>query len=142
MDDIRVARIFDALSGGDRCAWMKQGRCGLAGPGWAGCWCYSRAQEVDAALPAEPALPAILRAHDRRVTELLEANNREVERRRAAEARVAELEAALARRQYPAIFIDGHRLRFGQTTINPLTTSVIAGDLAADRAEWDAAPRW
>jgi hypothetical protein len=31
-------------------------------------------------------------AHDKRVTELLEANNREVERRRRAEARVLELE--------------------------------------------------
>lgn len=35
-------------------------------------------------------LPTLLRAHDARVTELLEANNREVERRRAAEARLAE----------------------------------------------------
>lgn len=34
---------------------------------------------------------AMERAHDRRVTELLEANNREVERRRIAERRIIEL---------------------------------------------------
>lgn len=36
-------------------------------------------------------------AHDARVTELLEANNREVERRRAAEARVREAEDLVSR---------------------------------------------
>lgn len=34
-------------------------------------------------------------AHDRRVSELIEANNREVERRRAAEARAADMQRAI-----------------------------------------------
>lgn len=37
-----------------------------------------------------------LNGHDARVTELLEANNREVERRRAAERKLADAHAALA----------------------------------------------
>lgn len=41
------------------------------------------------------AIAAISREHDRRVTELLEANNREVERRRAAEAQVAAMRATV-----------------------------------------------
>lgn len=39
---------------------------------------------------------AVLARHDRRITELLEANNREVERRRAAEARIEQLARELA----------------------------------------------
>lgn len=45
-------------------------------------------------------LTKLLAAHDARVTELLHANNREVERRRAAETRVAELEARSICRPY------------------------------------------
>lgn len=70
MDGVRAARIFDVLTRAG-CAWMKLGRCGQAGVDWSGCFCWAKAQAVDAALPVESALPGILRAHDRRVTELL-----------------------------------------------------------------------
>ena len=56
---------------------------------------YSFSSTIHAWRVWQDAWKAATAAHDRRVTELLEANNREVERRRAAERRVKELEALL-----------------------------------------------
>ena len=90
-------------------------------------------------------LRAILAAHDARVTELLRANNAEVERRRAAEARVAELEAALAQRQNPVVPVE--RLLIGPGTFAlPMTPAerhelALLACLIEDRLDWDAAQR-
>lgn len=87
---------------------------------------------------------ALLRAHDARVAELLAANNREVERRRQAEQRVAELEAALLRAQHPLYVMTGS---FGQGQ-SPAPDAARQPDLRKargfieDRSEWDERPRW
>jgi hypothetical protein len=105
-------------------------------------------------------LTALLRAHDARVTELLHANNREVERRREAERRVAELEAALLRAQHPMWVLAAQEsplsvaLR-GGADLQKLVDAVAkdhanrgrinlqkAREFVEDREEWAKEPRW
>ena len=95
-------------------------------------------------------LHALLSAHDARVTELLEANNREVARRRAAEATVANLRAMLLRIERAGV----PQPVPGDDQITALAGRIVdnlraigqpadaADPVEQDRAEWDKEQRW
>lgn len=95
-------------------------------------------------------LPALLRAHDARVTELLEANNREVVRRRAAENVAANLRAMLLRIerkgvQPPPADDDQITALAGRIVDNLKALGRPAGKpdpVEQDRAEWNKEQRW
>lgn len=100
-------------------------------------------------------LAATLAAHDARVSELLRANSAEVERRRAAEERVRELEAEVAtlRRALPSVAFSPPGAALGSLVgslfaqaMSPapadLRRQALDACLAQDRADWDAAGRW
>lgn len=95
-------------------------------------------------------IPALLRAHDARVTELLEANSREVARRRAAEATVGTLRAMLLRIEregVPAPATDDDQITAlaGRIVDNLKALgrpAAEADQVEQDRAEWDKEKRW
>lgn len=107
------------------------------------------AQELEKLL-VEHGLPADERFHDARVSELLEANNREVARRRAAEATVGTLRAMLLRIEregVPAPATDDDQITAlaGRIVDNLKALgrpAAEADQVEQDRAEWDKEKRW
>jgi len=106
--------------------------------GWPACGCDPYANKVISALEESGSI--VGRAeHDRRITELLEANTREVERRREAEAEVSRLEALV---YVPGVWRCPKCQLSLVSTILDASSGRIAANKEPQRCPNDCGPMW